>query len=35
MARDFRVALSEEDNHLMHIRQWHQEMVFEDASVKS
>jgi hypothetical protein len=35
MARDFSVALSEEDIHLMHIRQWYQRMVFEDASVGS
>jgi hypothetical protein len=35
MARDFGVALSEEDIHLMQIRQWYQRMVFEDASVGS
>jgi hypothetical protein len=35
MARDFGVALSEEDNHLMHIRQWYKQLVLEDAAVAS
>jgi hypothetical protein len=35
MARDFGVALNEEQNHLMHIRQWYKELVLTDASVES
>jgi hypothetical protein len=35
MARDFRIALGEEDNHLMHVRQWYKQLVLEDASVES
>jgi hypothetical protein len=35
MARDFGVALNEEQNHLMHVRQWYKELVLTDASVES
>jgi len=33
MARDFEVALRHEENHLMHVRQWHKEMVLQDAGI--
>lgn len=33
MARDFGVALREEEDHLMHIRQWFRQAVLEDAAV--
>jgi len=35
MARDFQVALRHEENHLMRVRQWHKEMVLEDAGVEA
>ena len=35
MARDFGVALNEEQNHLMHVRQWYKDLVLTDASVES
>jgi hypothetical protein len=35
MARDFRIALNEEDNHLMHVRQWYKQLVLEDAAVEA
>jgi hypothetical protein len=33
MARDFEVALRHEENHLIHVRQWHKEMVLQDAGI--
>jgi bacterioferritin (cytochrome b1) len=35
MAGDFRYALQEEEEHLKHIRRWHQQAVLQDAGVQA